>query len=269
MTMPKRPSMVRPPEAAVVVLEALGVDVIGANCSTGPEGLLKVAQRYLAATKLPVMVMPNAGMPELVGTQAVYKMTGKQFGAFAVKFAKLGVRIIGGCCGTSPEHIRAVKSVLSYPHPLSPSPLIRGKEKKRIGVKFASRTKVVEIPAGKPMLVGERINPTGRKLFQEEIKTGKTQTLRLEAKTQTKAGANLLDVNVSVPDISEPKEMEAAIKLVQQVSDQSLSIDSPSYAALEAGLKVFCGRALLNSANGKKESLEKVPCRWPRNTAPR
>ena len=117
---------------------------------------------------------------------------------------------------------------------------------------------MVEIAAGKPLLVGERINPTGRKLFQEEIKAGKTQTLRLEAKTQTKAGADLLDVNVSVPDISEAKEMEAAIKLVQQVSDQSLSIDSPNYAALEVGLKVFCGRALLNSVNGKKESLEKV-----------
>jgi 5-methyltetrahydrofolate--homocysteine methyltransferase len=247
-----------PPEAAVVVLEALGVDVVGANCSTGPEGLLKVAKRYLAATKLPVMVMPNAGMPELVGNQAVYKMTSKQFGAFAVKFAKLGVRVIGGCCGTGPEHIRAVKSAISYPHPLSPSPLLRGKGIKGLGVKFASRTQVIEIAVGKPLLVGERINPTGRKQFQAEIKAGKTQILRQEAKTQTKAGADLLDVNVSVPDISEAKEMEAAIKLVQQVSGQSLSIDSPNYAALEAGLKVFCGRALLNSVNGKKESLEKV-----------
>jgi 5-methyltetrahydrofolate--homocysteine methyltransferase len=242
-----------PPEAAVVVLEALGVDVIGANCSTGPEGLLKVAKRYLAATKLPVMVMPNAGMPELVGNQAVYKMTGKQFGAFAGQFAKLGVRLIGGCCGTGPEHIAAVSSHVS--RVASRGPVTRDP---RPVTRFASRTKVVEIAAGKPLLVGERINPTGRKLFQEEIKAGKTQTLRLEAKTQTKAGADLLDVNVSVPDISEAKEMEAAIKLVQQVSDQSLSIDSPNYAALEVGLKVFCGRALLNSVNGKKESLEKV-----------
>jgi 5-methyltetrahydrofolate--homocysteine methyltransferase len=241
-----------PPEAAVVVLEALGVDVIGANCSTGPEGLLKVAKRYLAATKLPVMVMPNAGMPELVGNLAVYKMTGKQFGAFAVKFAKLGVRIIGGCCGTGPEHIREVKSeIRNSKYEANPKSEIRN-------TKFASRTKVVEITAGRPLLIGERINPTGRKLFQEEIRSGKTQILRQEAKMQTKAGANLLDVNVSVPDVPEAKEMEAAVKLVQQVSGQSLSIDSPNYAALEAGLKVFCGRALLNSVNGKKESLEKV-----------
>ena len=241
-----------PPEAAVVVLEALGADVIGANCSTGPEGLLKVAKRYLAATKLPVMVMPNAGLPELVGNQAVYKMTGKQFGAFAFKFAKLGVNIVGGCCGTGPEHIKAVADALKSAKKTEPRRSVAG------SIKFASRTKVVEIAAGQPMLVGERINPTGRKIFQEEIKAGKTQILRQEAKTQTRAGADLLDVNVSVPDIAEAKEMEAAIKLVQQVSEQALSIDSPSYAALEAGLKAFCGRALLNSVNGKKESLEKV-----------
>ncbi|MDD5594012.1 MAG: homocysteine S-methyltransferase family protein, partial [Candidatus Margulisbacteria bacterium] len=241
-----------PPEAAVVVLEALGADVIAANCSTGPEGLLKVAKRYLAATKLPVMVMPNAGMPELVGNQAVYKMTPKQFGVFAKKFAGLGVRIIGGCCGTGPEHIKAIKSEIR-------STKFEANSKSEIrNTKFASRTKVVEIKQGVPLLIGERINPTGRKLFQEEIKTGKTQIIRQEAATQTKDRADLLDVNVSVPDISESKEMEAAIKVVQQVSEQPLSIDSPNYAAMEAGLKVFCGKALLNSVNGKKESIDKV-----------
>ncbi|MBN3032480.1 MAG: homocysteine S-methyltransferase family protein [Candidatus Saganbacteria bacterium] len=241
-----------PPEAAVVVLEALGADVIGANCSTGPEGLLKIAKRYLAVTRLPVMVMPNAGMPELIGNQAVYRMTGKRFGGFAGKFARLGVRIIGGCCGTGPEHISAVKSEIRN----SKFEFISKFEIR--DSKFASRTKAVETPKGRPLLIGERINPTGRKLFQAEIKAGKTQILREEAKAQTRAGADLLDVNVSVPDIPEPEAMAAAVKLVQQVSDRPLSIDSPNYAALEAGLKVVCGRALLNSVNGKRESLEKV-----------
>lgn len=239
------------PEAAVVALEALGADILSANCSLGPEGLLKVAKRLLAASKLPVMVMPNAGMPELIGDKAVYKMTPKQFGAFAEKFAKLGVAIIGGCCGTRPEHIREVAGHLS-------------RVKSRVSrvasrtTTFSSRTKVIEIKAGSPLLVGERINPTGRKLLQEEIKAGKSQIIRTDALRQTKAGADLLDVNISVHDIVESEAMHAAVNVVQSVSELPLSIDSPQVPALEAGLKAFCGKALLNSVNGKKESIEKV-----------
>ncbi|OGC23339.1 hypothetical protein A2291_06730 [candidate division WOR-1 bacterium RIFOXYB2_FULL_42_35] len=240
-----------PPEVAVVVLEALGVDIVSANCSTGPQGMLKVAGRLLACTKLPVMVMPNAGMPELVGDKAIYKMTARQFGAYAEKFAKLGVRIIGGCCGTTPEHIQAVKSKVLNSKPQT-------NQKSQIqSTKFASRTKVVEV-ADKPFLVGERINPTGRKIFQEEIRGGKTRIMRSEAAGQTKAKADLLDVNISTRDIVESAVMHQAVKIVQSASDLPLSIDSPSVAALEAGLKVFCGRALLNSVSGKKESLEKI-----------
>jgi 5-methyltetrahydrofolate--homocysteine methyltransferase len=241
-----------PPEAAVVVLEALGVDVISANCSTGPEGLLKIAKRYLAATELPVMVMPNAGMPELIDNRAVYEMTPQRFGQFAEKFAKLGVRIIGGCCGTGPEHIRAIKSQIqiskSKINPNIQIPITR----------FASRTKVVELKPGIPLLIGERINPSGRKLFQEEILGGKTQIIRQEAEGQTRAKADLLDVNVAVAETSESENMVLAVKTVQAVTTLPLSIDSPNRYALEVGLKQFCGRALLNSVNGKKESLESV-----------
>lgn len=241
-----------PPEVAVVVLEALGADVIGANCSTGPEGLLKVSRKLLAVSSKPIMVMPNAGMPELIDNRAVYKMTPQRFGEFAAKFAQLGVRIIGGCCGTGPEHICAVKSrIQTSKSKTNPSYQIRNS-------KFASRTKVVEVEEGIPLLVGERINPTGRKLFQEEIKTGQTQIIRTEATQQSKAGADLLDVNVSVPDTIESEKMEVAINLVQNFSAQPLSIDSPNYAALETGLKLFCGKGLLNSVNGKKESIERV-----------
>lgn len=240
------------PEVAIAVLEPLGIDVIAANCSTGPEGMLKVAKRLLAVSRKPVMVMPNAGLPELVGNKAVYKMTPEKFGAFAKKFAEMGVSIIGGCCGTTPEHIKAVKDQLQTSNvKINPKPQITNS-------KFASRTKVVELKTGSPFLVGERINPTGRKLFQDEIKTGKTQIFRLEALDQTKAGADLLDVNVSVPDTVESTNMDKAVKLVQSASDLPLSIDSPSTMALEAGLKAFCGKALLNSVNGKKESIEKI-----------
>jgi 5-methyltetrahydrofolate--homocysteine methyltransferase len=240
------------PEVAVAVLEPLGADIIAANCSTGPEGMLRVAKRLLAVSRRPVMVMPNAGMPELIGTKAVYKMTPEKFGAFARKFAELGVRIIGGCCGTNPEHIGAIKSKLQNPN---------FKIKKQIintNTKFASRTRVVELKAGTPLLVGERINPTGRPVFQAEIKEGKTRIMRQEALDQTKNKADLLDVNISVPDTSESENMAKAVKTVQSVADLPLSIDSPSRYALEAGLKQFCGRALLNSVNGKRESLEGI-----------
>ena len=240
------------PEVAVAVLEPLGIDVIAANCSTGPEGLIKVAKRLLAVARVPVMVMPNAGMPELIGNKAVYKMTPAKFAAFVPKLIKLGVRIIGGCCGTSPEHIRAVKSEIrstkSEINPKFQNPM----------TKFASRTKVVEFKPGIPLLVGERINPTGRKLLQEEIKVGKSQIVRQEAETQSKAGADLLDVNVSVVDVAESEAMGKAVKIIQSVTEQPLSIDSPHRSAIESGLKQFCGRALLNSVNGKKESLENV-----------
>jgi len=247
------------PEVAVVVLEALGVDVIGANCSTGPEGLLKVSRKLLAVSSKPIMVMPNAGMPELIDNRAVYKMTPKRFGEFAIKFAKAGVRIIGGCCGTGPEHITQIKSQITNYLPVGQAGKLQTNHKFQISnSKFASRTKVVDAKEGIPLLVGERINPTGRKLFQEEIKAGQTQIIRTEATQQSKAGADLLDVNVSVPETVESKSMEAAIKLVQNSSAQPLSIDSPNYAALEAGLKIFCGKGLLNSVNGKKESIEKI-----------
>jgi 5-methyltetrahydrofolate--homocysteine methyltransferase len=220
--------------------------------------MLKVAKKLLAASRLPVMVMPNAGMPELVGDQAVYKMTPDKFGVFAKKFAELGVRIIGGCCGTTPEHIKAVNDALK---PETKRLGFNGEEPRRSvagSVRFASRTKVVEVKAGVPLLVGERINPTGRPLFQAEIKAGKSQVIRTEARDQTKAGADLLDVNVSVPDVHESEAMHSAVKIVQSTAEQPLSIDSPNYAALEAGLKAFCGKALLNSVNGKRESIDRV-----------
>ena len=236
------------PEVAAVVCEALGADVIAANCSTGPEGMLKVAKRLMAASVRPVMVMPNAGMPELIDNRAVYKMTPDKFGAFASKFAKLGVRIIGGCCGTGPEHIRAIKSEIRSTKSEIPNPKVR----------FASRTRVVDLAEGRPILVGERINPTGRRLFQEELKSGKTRILRKEAEEQTRAGADLLDVNVSVPETHESDLMHSAVKVVSSVSDLPFSIDSPNPISIEAGLKTFCGRGLLNSVNGKKENLDRV-----------
>lgn len=238
-------------EVAVVVLEALGVDIISANCSTGPEGMLQVAKKLLAASSRPIMMMPNAGMPELEGDKAVYKMTPKKFGEYAVKFAKLGVSIIGGCCGTGPEHIKEVKIRISKSEIRNKSKIPNPKSQ------FASRSRVVELEEGRPLLVGERINPTGRNIFREELQSGKMQIIRAEAASQTKAKVDLLDVNISVPDINEAEMMHEAVKIVQSVSDLPLSIDNPHPLALETGLKMFCGKGLLNSVNGKKESMDR------------
>jgi len=244
-----------PPEVAAVVLESLGADVLSSNCSTGPEGMLKVAAKLLSSATVPIMVMPNAGMPELVSNKAVYKMKPKTFAGFAKKFAKLGVKIIGGCCGTTPEHIKAVKAALTPALRATPLPEGEGLEAR---VCFASRSRVVEVIEGQPILVGERINPTGRKVFGDELRAGSTKIIRAEAVAQTKAKADLLDVNISTRDVSEPDVMHTAVKIVQSSSDLPFSIDSPSVPTLEAGLKAFCGKALLNSVNGKKESLEKI-----------
>ena len=241
-----------PPEVAVVVLESLGIDVISANCSTGPEGLLKIAKRYLAATRLPVMVMPNAGMPVIEGDCAVYKMTPQKFGAFAGKFAKLGVSIIGGCCGTTPQHIRAVKSeILNQKSETKPKLQIQNS-------KFASRSKVIEVKTGKLLAIGERINPTGKKLMREEIKNSRFGIIRDEAVAQTKAKADLIECNISVPEADDKKNMAQAIDIISNASALPLSIDSPNPEVLEEGLKEFCGKALLNSVSGKKENIEKV-----------
>ncbi|MFA6418321.1 MAG: homocysteine S-methyltransferase family protein [Candidatus Margulisiibacteriota bacterium] len=242
------------PEAAAVVLQALGADILSANCSAGPEGLLKVAERLLKVTNLPVMIMPNAGMPVLENGKAVYKMTPEEFAKHLTKAFKLGISIVGGCCGTNPRHIKALKTALTP----DPSPSGRGVERSDgvRAVRFSSRTKMIA-PDGF-IAVGEKINPTGRKLFREELKAGKFKIVRAEAENQTKHGATLLDVNVSVAKIDDVAAMKQAVIIASTASQQPLSIDSPNPAALEAGLKAFCGRGLVNSVNGKEESLKTI-----------
>jgi len=236
------------PEAAAVVLEALGADILSANCSAGPEGLLKVAERLLKVTNLPVMIMPNAGMPVLENGKAVYKMTPDEFAKHLAKAFKLGISIVGGCCGTNPNHIKAVKEKTVGLVPVTRTQLSV--------TRFSSRTKMIA-PDGF-IAVGEKINPTGRKLFREELKAGKFKIVRAEAENQTKHGATLLDVNVSVAKIDDVAAMKQAVIIASTASARPLSIDSPNPAAIEAGLKTFCGRGLINSVNGKEESLKTV-----------
>lgn len=239
------------PEAAGVTLEGLGVDVIGINCSTGPAEMLDVVGRLCAATKLPVMVEPNAGLPVLEKGITRFKAPMDEIASFAPKFVELGANIIGGCCGTTPDYIRKISaSVKGKP------PVLRygfG------GVGIASRSSAIWIGEGHPFVkIGEKINPTGKKKFAEAIKEGRTDLILAEARKQDEAGAMALDVNVGVPLIDEPAMMQKAVVAVQNVTKLPLVIDSSNNRALEMGLKVYAGRALVNSVNAEHEKLEQV-----------
>ncbi len=239
------------PEAAAAVLEGLGVDVLGVNCSTGPAEMLEVVRRIAAVTKLPIMVEPNAGLPVLEGGITRFKTPMDEVASFAPKFVELGASIIGGCCGTRPEYIQKVSSLVKG-KPVAPRP---GRE----GVAIASRSSAIWIGAGHPFVkIGEKINPTGKKKFGEAIKEGRTDLILAEARKQEEAGATALDINVGVPLIDEPAMMVKAVTAVQNVTALPLVIDSSNNDALLRGLRVYAGRALVNSVNAEHDKLEAV-----------
>lgn len=239
------------PEAAAAVLEGLGVDVLGVNCSTGPAEMLEVVRRIAAVSKLPIMVEPNAGLPVLEGGVTRFKAPMDEVASFAPKFVELGASIIGGCCGTRPEYIQKI-STLVKGKPVAPRP-------GRGGVAIASRSSALWIGAGHPFVkIGEKINPTGKKKFGEAIKEGRTDLILAEARKQEEAGAGALDINVGVPLIDEPAMMVKAVTAVQNVTALPLVIDSSNNDALLRGLQVYAGRALVNSVNAEHDKLETV-----------
>ncbi len=239
------------PEAAAAVLEGLGVDVLGVNCSTGPAEMLDVVRRIAAASKLPIMVEPNAGLPVLEGGVTRFKAPMDEVASFAPKFVELGAGIIGGCCGTRPEYIQKISSLVKG-QPVAPRP-------GRGGVVIASRSSALWIGAGHPFVkIGEKINPTGKKKFGEAIKEGRTDLILAEARKQEEAGAGALDINVGVPLIDEPAMMVKAVTAVQNVTALPLVIDSSNNDALLRGLQVYAGRALVNSVNAEHDKLETV-----------
>ncbi len=239
------------PEAAAAVLEGLGVDVLGVNCSTGPAEMLEVVRRIAAVTKLPIMVEPNAGLPVLEGGITRFKAPMDEIASFAPQFVEVGASIIGGCCGTRPEYIQKI-SALVKGKPAAP-------RNGRDGVAIASRSGAVWIGAGHPFVkIGEKINPTGKKKFGEAIKEGRTDLILAEARKQEEAGATALDINVGVPLIDEAAMMVKAITAVQNVTALPLVIDSSNNDALLRGLQVYAGRALVNSVNAEHDKLEAV-----------
>lgn len=231
---------------AAAILEPLGVSVLGMNCSLGPEQLLSVVEELASVTSLPISIQPNAGLPTLVNGETVFPLAPKKMALWVPKLVAAGANFIGGCCGTTPEHIAAMAAELkkckAAERPLVPK-----------GVRLASRSKSVLLGSEhNTVLIGERINPTGRKAMAEELKSGSFLTVKKEAIDQVEAGAKVLDINMGVPGVDQVVLMKKAVEELSSIVDAPFSIDSPEPAVLEAGLRYFPGRALINSVSGKQ-----------------
>lgn len=241
------------PETAVVVLQALGADMVGLNCSVGPDLMIEAVKQMARVARVPISVQPNAGLPLLQPDGSTTFPTGPEaFAAYMPRLVAAGAGLVGGCCGTTPEHIRRVRAAVQGLTPGKPGPLA--------GVTaLASRTRSLFLTERNlPVVIGERLNPTGRKLLSKDIAEGRFQRVRDEAKAQAAAGAHMLDVNVGVPGIDEPAAMYRAVTVVQEVTDLPLCIDAPGAEILAAGLRAYVGKPLLNSFSGEAERLEQV-----------
>ncbi len=239
------------PETAAIVLEALGADVIGANCSLGPAQLLGIVERLAASCNKPISVQPNAGMPELIDGKTVFPMSPAEMASWVPKLIAAGATYIGGCCGTTPSHIKSIKAALQ-----NCIPQRRIRQNLSGQVALTSRSRTVYLGSKQPIrIIGERINPTGRKALAAEIKSGSFLGVKREALGQIDAGADILDVNMGVPGIDQSAAMRRVIHELAMLTDAPLAIDTTDAAALEAALKAYPGRALINSVSAEKERL--------------
>lgn len=233
-------------ESVALTLSGLGVQAIGINCSLGPEQILPLAEQMSRWTHLPLLIKPNAGLPDPATHQ--YALTPEQFANVTHRFTDYGAGFIGGCCGTTPEFIAALRDKLAG--------------KTRVNTHYAPQTAVCSaqrsVPIDQVRIVGERINPTGKKRFKEALKTGQIDYIVQQALEQSQAGAEVLDVNVGIPDIDEPAMMTRVVQAVQSVCDTPLQVDSSDPNAIEAALRVYSGKALVNSVNAKDSSLHEI-----------
>lgn len=232
--------------AMALTAEGLGADAIGVNCSLGPKELGPVIAELSQWTNLPIILKPNAGLPDPVTNK--YDLTPEDFAESLISLAKYGIKIIGGCCGTNPDFIKAAEEKFSDI-----------KFTKQEAVKEAAVcTPVKTVVIDRPRIIGERINPTGKKLFKEALRNNDTDYIIGQAMEQISAGADILDVNVGLPEIDEKEMMVKVVKALQSVSDLPLQLDSTRPDVLEAALRVYNGKPIVNSVNGEESSLETI-----------
>lgn len=239
------------PATAVIVLQSLGADAVGLNCSTGPEAMLAPVAQMAEYATVPILAKPNAGMPELADGVTVFRSTPEEFATVGKKLVEAGATILGGCCGTTPEHIKALADAVKDMTVKEPLEVHRRM--------LASERAHVEISLdGNFMVIGERINPTGKKKLQAELKEGSLNLVRSMATEQVENGAQILDINLGMNGIDEKQMMLDTIYEVTSMVDVPLCIDSSHVDIIEAALRIYPGRALINSISMEQEKIEKL-----------
>lgn len=243
---------------AVNIIQDLGIDAIGLNCSLGPRQMIGIVREFLDYSRLPVLVQPNAGLPVIENGKTVFQVNIAEYVNAMQDMLQEGIAIAGGCCGTNPDYIAALtESIKSSNYPAL-SPLNTEKNSRiKCLTAVSSSTKTVVLD-DRIRVIGERINPTGKKLLKEALKAKDFSYLENEAIEQVKAGAEILDINVGLPDINEHEMMLGAIKRVSSVVNVPLQIDSADPEVIEAAVRYYNGKPIINSVNGKKESMEKI-----------
>ncbi|MGL4873842.1 MAG: homocysteine S-methyltransferase family protein, partial [Clostridium sp.] len=237
------------PESMALTLEGLGVDALGINCSLGPKELKNIIDRIIKVTNVPIMIQPNAGLPKVVNGETIFEITKEDFRDSVLEYVKKGVSIIGGCCGTKPEFIKELSLIRE-----------NNKRVKREYISLygiCSPSKAVFIDNG-PRVIGERINPTGKKKFKEALINKDLDYILGQGLEQVDGGAEILDVNVGLPEIDEEVMMEEAIVELQSIIDLPLQIDSNKKNVIEKGLRIYNGKPIVNSINGEEEVLENI-----------
>ena len=237
------------PKAMIALVEGMGVDAIGVNCSLGPLALYPIMEEYLKYSSLPIILKPNAGLPRSEKGKTVYDLSPVDFALQVAHLVERGVRAVGGCCGTTPEYIDALNGLVKN---IAPLPL----EKKKLTL-VSSYTHAHEI-GSRPTLIGERINPTGKPKFREAVKSGNIDYILREAIGQQDRGAHVLDVNLGIPGIDEAAVLTDAVCRIQEICDLPLQIDTANPIAMESALRRYNGKAMINSVNGKAESMAEV-----------
>ncbi len=236
-------------ESTVALLEGLGVDGLGINCGLGPVQMKGILKDILEAASVPVLVNPNAGLPRSENGRTLYDIDEKEFARVMEELVLMGAVIVGGCCGTTPAHIReTVKRCKNIP-------VEWPKPKKRTVISSYAQAVVI---GSRPVIIGERINPTGKSKFKQALREHNLEYILREGVSQQDNGADVLDVNVGLPEIDEPSMMEEVVQELQSVIDLPLQIDTSDMAAMERAMRIYNGKPLINSVNGKKEVMEQV-----------
>lgn len=237
------------PAAMVAMLEGMGADAIGVNCSFGPDKLAPIIREYLRCASVPLILKPNAGLPQSIDGRTVYNTSAADFAVITGGLIREGVRIAGGCCGTTPAYIRALAANIGGAKPAEIIP--------KHDTVVSSYTDAV-VFGDDPVLIGERINPTGKKRLKEALRANDIDYLLREGNAQQKAGAHILDVNVGLPELDEPAVLSKTVFELQAITALPLQIDTSDPVAMERALRLYNGKALINSVNGKRESMDAI-----------